>query len=246
MILTRPPKTIIKYLENSLVSIDLDSIYKKMENNFTSHEMACSNEGFEFIDKKFINSKFNHILSDYNSLIGIDLPVFYTSLNKKNKKIAFILGQDPLRSINDFGDKSEIIIGTPFALHSEYYRKKRTKLYWKIIRSLCENNYTVYVTDAIKIWAKNINFGTGYNLKYLFSELLRNELITINPDIVLSMGNIAQKTLCNAGPTCEFKHVLHPRARKKDWEKYGLVNFQDDMKVKYILENRFNIKNFSC
>jgi hypothetical protein len=140
-------------------------------------------------------------------LVGIDLPILMstssTSYNAPttDRKVAMIVGQDPLRHPNDFPPADEysdkLIFGTPYAFHSRLYREGRTKLYGGIVDILLKT-HDAYLTDVHKIghlipkkqaagaiWKRPPRTARG--------ALLSKEFNLMKPDLVVLLGKIAQE-----------------------------------------------------
>ncbi len=135
---------------------------------------------------------------------GIDLPICF-STSKSNKTI-LIIAQDPLRNekyfkcLNCDNNYEEAIIGTPFSLHNNFYRKYLFKELYSLIQSIVkEMEARVYISDIFKIYfvAKNkqsINnqkFTTNKNHK----DILEEEISFFTPDLIISFGEKATQSL---------------------------------------------------
>ena len=109
-----------------------------------------------------------------------------------------------------------MIIGTPFAQHSSYYREGSQKIVFDFIKHIVAKNYHVYVTDVYKVWMKN-ETGKGIQLlkkdSAIFEQLLREELDIIDPKIIITFGNKARKSYMDISKYCDprpHKHFTHP------------------------------------
>ncbi len=132
---------------------------------------------------------------------GIDLPFWFNHQNPQNR--IMIIGIDPLRNKKDFIDAditNDVIIGTPYAVHSKKMREGRTKEYWNFIRSLKEQNI-VYLTDVFKLFfideekkTRSYNYlSTNYRKENL--SILKKEIEILNPTIIITLGKLSFELL---------------------------------------------------
>lgn len=117
--------------------------------------------------------------------VGVDLPWMLTCDNPK--KTVVIVGQDPLRKLKDFSAtekwQGRVIIGTPYAVHSTFYRE-RTEVYWLIFDGLLKTECNVYLTDAVKLYT-----GTHLSVDDFDRETIRQEMESVRPDLIVCFGN---------------------------------------------------------
>lgn len=127
----------------------------------------------------------NAALASESGRVGVDLPWMLSCVDPK--KTVMILGQDPLRNLNDFSAaekwKGRIIVGTPYAVHSTFYRE-RTKTYRLIFDELRRIGCNVYLTDALKLYT-----GSYLSVDALDREVVRQEVESVNPDLIVCFGN---------------------------------------------------------
>ena len=87
--------------------------------------------------------------------IGIDLPVLIKPEQSEAKATVVLLGQDPLRKSKDI-DEAKVFdnafIGTPYRVHHLNGLPTNTRVYPKLIQSLQEKSYNVYLTDVRKYY----------------------------------------------------------------------------------------------
>ena len=173
-----------------------------------------------------------------SSLVGIDLP---TMLERSNgaSKCAMIVGEDPLRKSSDFKVSSEkAIIGTPYAFHSKFYQVKRTSLYFGIVEYLLSNNYSVYLTDIYKVWAKGEN-GKKITFKgddkSFFKKVLQNEIKIIRPDCCITFGKSAKKFLSKDIDLVGSKQINfpHPSNKSRKWPEILKEKATNQAKLNY-------------
>jgi hypothetical protein len=236
---------LIKIIKDNIIILkeqELSNYYHKWSNEF------YQSQGYYLNDKIQIGqiSKSQNIPSDAE-LVGIDLPIFFGDYTKKR---VMILGIDPLRSVKDFNLAqaniySDVLLGTPYALHNISFREKRCSSYWNLVQILSQNNF-VYVTDIFKSYfiVDNIR---SYNYWYReenkhkidnHAKLLLEEIKLINPDLIVSFGALAYNTLLNLDikiPKLALMH-LSRSARFKYLKRFieGKYGFQ------YNIDNRVN------
>ena len=195
---------------------------------------------------------------------GHDLPVWRN--NPDNAKIKImVITQDPRRSeVEMEGNKmpnSKIIsISTPFGLHSQTYRSHKTRglvhyLFKDLQKELADkykykpNELSIYYTDFYKFRgvAPNENSNAPKDVKdncniMRYVEVLRCEIEAYNPNVILLMGNDAQrawnviskKISTNIKPLCT-PHPS-PNANRKWKERYPEISsFTAENKRKLII-----------
>lgn len=179
-------------------------------------------------------------------LMGLDLPILVTndSNSKDNnqapkKEIVMILAQDPLRHTRDFdGDQygGRLILGTPFALHSQRYRQGRTRLYQNLVNNLIDK-YDVYLTDVSKLGKRTIS--TTKDGKWISHQWMRdvsNETrllkyeLTIAPKKIILLGKVAETAFSSVQMEGDVNlpHYLslpHPGAWSSEWEPILTAHF---------------------
>ena len=165
-----------------------------------------------------ISNKLNKRLLQRNGFVyaGHDLPVWRNDPDQAKIKI-MVITQDPRRSAvemtapkNNMKPTSDwISISTPFGLHSLTYRSHKNKglvhyLFNDLQEELQNYNYnpkdlSIYYTDIYKFRgvapAKNSNepkdVKDNLNIK-IYIDVLKCEIKTYKPNIILLMGNDAQ------------------------------------------------------
>lgn len=171
------------------------------------------------LDGKRISNKLNKQLLQRNGFVyaGHDLPVWRNDPDQAKIKI-MVITQDPRRSTvemtapkNNMKPTSDwISISTPFGLHSLTYRSNKNQglvhyLFNDLQEELKKYNYnpedlSIYYTDIYKFRgvapAKNSNepkdVKDNLNIK-IYIDVLKCEIETYKPNIILLMGNDAQK-----------------------------------------------------
>jgi hypothetical protein len=207
--------------------------YQTIINSFNANT-ADSYSGFHYVDK-FYSIPFSTESARQNwaaaTLIGIDLPVELSTGTNDQERIV-IIGIDPLRKRKDFPKEvsnEKLIIGTPYALHSSFYRndEHRTKIYCKVIQNLVERNFKVYLTDIFKVWMSN---STDEKYKYslhqefaLSNEVLKQELETISPIKIILFGRFVEDytrpLIKSLGFIDRIISLPHPSGANRNWNK---------------------------
>jgi len=213
----------------------LKSILKNLNQSFNSNNND-SQIGFYKIDYRKIETKddcINKVIKEAcesKKLVGFDIPIF---IDNKKKQNIFIIGQDPKRSKRDFGENIDgnIIIGTPYAIHSNYYtsRLTRTKIYKEFIEYL-GNYFNIYCTDVEKVYIEGKNKLKSTSSKFLIEE----EINYINPSKIICFGNIAKEIISTIKPTyIEYFKCEHPSGINKNWNKLIKATTVEN-KIKYL------------
>ena len=235
-------ESLVYLLQENICEDDLRKVYQFFFENY-DRKWKKSNEGFYMSEVMKINPIYRNQISDLNTLIGIDLPTLFESKASSGKLM--ILAQDPLRSAKDFEHEGKVIIGTPYALHSNFYRDGSSKLYYHILLRLTDLFKEFYLTDVAKVYAEGsqiigmLTKSNGENLK----KVLASEINAIIPDTILAMGNIAQGALDSS----EIRLIIeknniqiidtpHIRAHHNAWLKAGAKGSKNENKLEYIFE----------
>jgi len=227
---------------------EVHNFYKKIIESFTDINTMPS-QGFVEISKFRLEHLFaEHVHEKWSSstLIGLDLPILISQTNKPNKPV-FLLGIDPLRKRKDFPSTSpqNIIIGTPYAIHSDYYRERRsrTKIYWDLIKHI-SLNHDVYLTDVFKIWLNDssIDEKTKYPLNFSVEswiKLLKLELCEIDPFKIITFGNVAYEMCISAASESQKDKIVplpHPSGRNQKWNMIISGPKTIDAKTEYLCQ----------
>ena len=159
-----------------------------------------------------------------NSITGIDIPVL-VSEKGPNKGNLVIVAQDPLRSKNDKMlkdcDFEHPIIGTPFALHYNEDVCPQTRVYRKILKALLAEGYSVYLTDAHKIYSQDKKNKTDKKKEI---ELLGLELKEVEPICVITLGSTAKEYVKATQYSGNTLNLLHPA--QTNWDHWRLWIFE--------------------
>jgi hypothetical protein len=160
-------------------------------------------------------------------LVGVDIPVLLSQVNKASKGIIVILGESPLRTRNDKDDKNNIVFGLPYAVHMDMNNPAQSRMYKKIFNKLLNEGYSIYLTDIIKDWWK----GRKLDPMDLDVDLFKEELqilqnyYNLSPDkiTIVCFGKKAEKAVnkINVG---NFISLPHPS--KLNWSIWKLRIFE--------------------
>jgi len=226
-----------KYL--GIAKTELTDYYLNIEKSYNSDSNNPS-AGFVSVEK-FSNVQFKQekTLNNWKnaSLIGVDLPLLFISDNP-NAETVVTVGIDPLRKRKDFHDfkPGNVIIGTPYALHSTFYRERkgRTKSYYDFIKHIVSKGYNVYLTDIFKIWMNDFE-KTEKDRFFLRDEVLESnemllkELEIIQPKMLIAFGDLVEKSLKALELSTTIIKLPHPSGANRSWGKVTC-----DQKVKYL------------
>lgn len=188
-------------------NIDIPFLYNQLNKSLSVvQETNILNYGIQMIPQ---NGKVN--------LLGIDLPSWFGNYEKSQKRI-MIIGIDPMRNKKDFLNlkadfKKDIVFGTPYSFHMEnmWNNTGKYKYYTQFVTSLVNNNF-IYLTDIYKTFfyydnlrsykyfehllkQKNNPQNKSNQGKNIFVEILKKEISTIQPDIIITLGNISYNQL---------------------------------------------------
>ena len=193
-----------------------------------------------FVNRDFFKSE-DHIFQEIykrSPSVAVDLPSFFELDNvEENKPTIVILGQDPKSD----QDSEEIHLGTPYGLHHKGSREilNRTKLYFKMITTLLEAGYRVYLTDIYKIWVcepnrpyDGINLPKGDQEKFV--SVLKEELAMINPIALVTWGKISANSV--RAMKLDIQHLSFPHpsgAANGAWRRLINKSPTDENKLEY-------------
>ena len=137
------------------------------------------------------NSDVQQVLKEKN--LGHDLPVWFCKNGCANcpSYRVMLISQDPLRS----GDMAgALYLSTPFGLHSADYRNGRNGIVVStIVDALTFGRAAVYLTDALKVFARERNFVKN-NYPSIVNDsktVLNEEIKAFKPDVIMFIGKDA-------------------------------------------------------
>jgi hypothetical protein len=185
-------------------SAEIDNIYDYWELNKDKKETTdFKYRNFTFSDDKIHGNQYKPKTGAI--LKGIDLPTWFGDYSKKK---IMILGIDPLRNQEVFRRESanvntDVIIGTPYALHECVTRENACAAYWTLIEGLSKENF-VYCTDIFKTYYLKTNKIRSYRDEDFIKNanhqyVLTKEINLIKPDVIIVFGSLAHTQLLKEG-----------------------------------------------
>ncbi|WP_417444003.1 uracil-DNA glycosylase family protein [Joostella sp.] len=195
MIITKKNLTeeLIKIIQTDIINIPKENILDLYESWSQTNEKSSK----WVFDKKYISEKQFLPLNAY--LLGIDFPYWFGNISAKKR--IMVIGIDPLRNENVFNkvkaDKNnDVLIGTPYALHSIKMREGRTRPYWEFINSLSQDHF-VYLTDIYKTFFYTDSSKKERSYVYYkqhpsklssIKNILEQEIELLKPDLIITLG----------------------------------------------------------
>lgn len=206
-------------LPTEIATILSDNLIKKSPDEILDlfSKTASENENV-LIDTQYL-SNFGDFLEDKIDQIkniGIDFPILFENPGKP--KMA-IIAMDPKRNDKHGIQKSQVLLGSVFALNNANNRGTNRNDYWDFIEPLLAD-YSVYLTDVYKIYydTKYVNNQKVSNKDVSFKQktINRNEIESINihksildlelayifkesdtqQHLVIAMGKEAEMAIC--------------------------------------------------
>ncbi|NJN74546.1 MAG: hypothetical protein HC799_18000 [Limnothrix sp. RL_2_0] len=213
--------------------IELTALYKRLNDDFDN---SCPSP--IFVDRAFFTSMDEGFQAIYaqSPVIAVDLPSILELDNGDiNKPTVVILGQDP-KNDHDF---ENIIVGTPYALHSKECRIKHTKRYFEMVFVLLSLGYRVYLTDIFKVWVCDPT--RPYSRCKLpridqekFFHILKLEFQAVKPVALITWGNEAANSLSSVNIEVPHLKFLHPGgAANGAWKRLLGKSPTDANKLEY-------------
>ena len=178
---------------------------------------------------------FNNLLLTSPQLVGIDIPVLIHPEKEKCKgETLVIVGQSPLREVICTYPKDSAFIGCPFAVNNVLGIPKQCCVYKLIFQKLLDCGYTLYLTDAVKVWWEGKKLVPNYQKQApnnnRVSEIFYDETFFINEMLkfpkanikgIITWGNIAKhfvKEIANYNQLPPIIPVMHPG--KRNWGRW--------------------------
>lgn len=137
------------------------------------------------------NNIVQQVLKEEN--LGHDLPVWFCKNGCANfpSYRVMLISQDPFRN----GDMAgSLYLSTPFGLHSADYRKGGKGIVVStIVDALAFGRAAVYVTDALKVFARESDFVKNNYPSIVNNSktVLEEEMRAFNPDVIMFIGKDA-------------------------------------------------------
>lgn len=210
---------------NSIV----DNLSDVLENNHFKGINAFS------VEDKDLYSNYKLILnkSDNHTHEGIDLPVLLSKEGSNHDTpTIMIIGESPIRDTRKLKNR-ELYIGTPFAVAGKKDVPNQCNIYKYIFCHLLNNGYKVYITDAVKVWYNGLEkkdfIKVFKNNNYHYQEILRKEIESVNPKLIVTWGETALKAINtindNNGQFPPTFHQIHPV--KLNWDRWKVEMLSD-------------------
>lgn len=155
-----------------------------------------------------------------DEIAGVDLPCLIKNTELKEPDTIMIIGQAPYRRKCGNKNLPQYSIGTPYAIQFADY-PDQCWVYKQIFKKLLKQ-YNLYLTDATKMYtnqkASSIN-------KYDWEKILKDEIESVRPKVIVTFGNRAMNMLKKTGCTrYTVRNILHPGPRNSSrWEQKGIV-----------------------
>lgn len=187
-------KQIFKIVKDSIINLSDDELISLYNYWRDRNENKSSNE---WIRHKDLISSEQHV-PPHAYLHGVDLPYWFGESNSPIK--IMIMGIDPLRNDKTFeefkADKvKNVLIGTPYAVHSGKMRTGRTKEYWNFIDDLASKHF-VYLTDIYKTFfytdsskkTRSYVYYRNAEVQHIARYIVAKEIQVVKPDIIITLG----------------------------------------------------------
>ena len=144
-----------------------------------------------------INWRHLDFLWERTTSVGLDLPTWFAMGAEPPKNRIMIVSQDPLRRKLPGG---QLHLSSPFGFHDGEYASSVTGVVLKAILQLLENNASVYLTDAMKLYfafgnqssclkCRQAYLSTAFDWKASFRKVVDREIELFNPTLVVLMDN---------------------------------------------------------
>ena len=194
-----------------------DIIEEAKENDFPSKHFGTEplSNGNKLISVTATQEIGNKIKGQY---VGIDVPVLLRPEKGGNGNTIIIVGESPLRDKKVFNNP-DILLGTPYAIHQMFNCPSQCNVYKKIFSDLLGNNYSVYLTDIIKIWWE----GKKLNVYKSDENLFNQEFEKLSgKKVIVAWGKRAKEKLEKMGR--QFIQLPHPS--QQNWNNWKLRIFE--------------------
>lgn len=217
----------LKYFNQSLFVQNID-LNRSFGNKPLSHE-----------DNKFLETEIKSGIQVGQGIIGIDIPVLLKPSDKNGKTI-IIVGESPLRVVPKENEEKNIQIGTPYAVHQKFRYPPQCNVYKKIFAALLEKGYTLYLTDAIKIWWDGKELNSNETDATIFRREIDEIKKTYEDVKMIAWGKKAAKLLKSMGykENEAFYRTLHPSRQSWAHWRTQIINkaIYDKNDIQYILD----------
>lgn len=196
----------------------------QLKNTFVQNKDSFGNIAF-VKDETDMYIKRNVLLK--KEIEGVDIPVKIHARNNNSKGVIMIIGESPVRNTRKINDNG-LYIGTPFAVACKDIIPTQCKIYKNIFRLLLEEDYDVYITDAVKIWYKGLvkkDFKKNINQK-----LLSLEKEKVNPILTVAWGETAIYACEKVLQLKEKEYLPQTHPVKLNWDRWKVKMLTDAIK----------------
>lgn len=160
--------------------------------------------------------------------LGYDLPCLLER-NDTNRGRIMLCAQDPFRREPASGNVS---VGTFFGIDNPDFRhrKRHYRVMWDVITACMDAGYSVWVTDAIKIFAGKDVVKRDPELMGISRSTLSDEIRAVAPVRILALGNDAAWMLKTCDLPFDIAEAIHPAARstRPAWYLKGATTEYED------------------
>ncbi len=200
---------------NSKIGIPQDRL-RAVYKSFRNHDLSENHE-VEFSQLEYARRDKWRPKGQIHSL-QIDLPVWY---EMGVEKTVMVIALDPLNDEQE--RKTYVRLNSPFSLHKEHIAE-----YYQLIDAVLTRSYNVYVTDIYKLfyrWTdeKKKPFQTVSNRDKDFTkcdihmDTLKHEIETVNPSMILGLGNEVFRGLLRTDKTMAKKRNITEKLQQYSW-----------------------------
>lgn len=131
--------------------------------------------------------------------IGVDLPTWFNIQN--SNPVIMLIAQDPLKSIELYGECRDAVLSSPFGLHDATHRewKNGGMMVYELVSRLVKAGYGVYLTDSRKYFVYNPvttnRFARLHRKEY--ADILKKEIEIVKPTLCVALGRKAAKIMAH-------------------------------------------------
>jgi len=165
-----------------------------------------------------------------NKCIGIDIPVLiHPESDKNNGQTLVIVGQSAQRDKNSNCSTKHALVGCPFAVSHIMSKPSQCDVYKMIFQKLMNKGFTLYITDAVKVWFTTKNkLKPSKNDEMIFLKEIARISSLYKIDAIISWGKTAEyfvKSLpIGKNHQPNIIHLMHPGILNWDRWKLSLNN----------------------
>ncbi len=163
--------------------------------------------------------------------VGIDIPVLMqTAPDNSNGKTIVIVGQSPLRTPKCKSSPGGALVGCPFGVSQQMGIPSQCDVYKLIFQKLMNKGFTLYITDAVKVWFTSKNkLKPSNNDEMIFLKEIARISSLYKIDAIISWGKTAEyfvKSLpIGKNHQPNIIHLMHPGIL--NWDRWKLSLFEE-------------------